>query len=581
MSSEGTGTLSSKWTRPDDFIKLQRLKQKKKQLAARVSSNNNKRPELDENDKCKLLEAKIAQKRKNPFAKFTDGAKKHKHDDPHVSSISDVQTSLTNNLTCLTSKRSPPATLVLQKFDAQAFAKLLHQAKVTQADEENDAALAARQKHTVHLPIDWCLKTRVRFFCPTELPATQLKTSQLASGLTSFVRCFDTHHTESTLDISDATRFNQCTYYWQHPHLPWLTLYPRSAKENNGITIGERERKALAEEWDYSFRGLFQLLRARQCPYFYLCANSFTVLFRAAGSGGRAETHALVTPSTRGMRSALRQEGIEYSMPLKQQNAADGVISNSSFTEESEGNIIDCGTSVTVANCQAEDNEHISDQDDDDDAWLESLGVDERELRRIQTTHARRLQAAEMSEDFSDNSLLLIEGVECQGFFSYLLNAKSTITSVGRLAGVPPTLLAPVAFPKATMQNLVPRSKKVRLDGVDYYSIDIKGLLLPTFLPSVAMLLCETRQTFSATLASSINTLAFTKATQKLLETTPAESKAAEQEAGVSGQVFGEQNLSECGLLPAVVGAICRTGQHAVGLLERICYQQGEGYAWS
>lgn len=52
------------------FIKLQRLKQKKKQLAARVSSNNNnKRPELDENDKCKLLEAKIAQKRKNPFAK--------------------------------------------------------------------------------------------------------------------------------------------------------------------------------------------------------------------------------------------------------------------------------------------------------------------------------------------------------------------------------------------------------------------------------------------------------------------------------------------------------------------------------
>jgi len=53
------------------FIKLQRLKQKKKQLAARVSSNNNniKRPELDENYKCKLLEAKIAQKRKNPFAK--------------------------------------------------------------------------------------------------------------------------------------------------------------------------------------------------------------------------------------------------------------------------------------------------------------------------------------------------------------------------------------------------------------------------------------------------------------------------------------------------------------------------------
>lgn len=224
-----------------------------------------------------------------------------------------------------TPTRPPPAKLVLQKFDAQAFAKLLHQQHAEQADEEDDAALAARQKHTSHLPMDWCLKTRVRFFCPSELPATQLKTSQLASGLTSFVRCFDTNQTDSTLDISDATRFNQCTYYWQHPHLPWLTLYPRSAKENNGVTIGERERKALAEEWDYSFRGLFQLLRARQCPYFYLCANTFTVLFRAAGCGGRAEMHALVTPSTRGMRNALRQEGIEYSMPLKKDATSGGV----------------------------------------------------------------------------------------------------------------------------------------------------------------------------------------------------------------------------------------------------------------
>ncbi|KAH8303099.1 hypothetical protein KR018_009717, partial [Drosophila ironensis] len=100
------------------------------------------------------------------------------------------------------------------------------------------------------------------------------------------------------------------------------------------------------------------------------------------------------------------------------------------------------------------------DDEDDDEEWLESLGVDERELRRIQSSHARKQQAAEMREDFSDNSLLLIDGVECQGLFSYLLNAKSAISTVGRLAGVPPTLLAPVAFPKATMQHLVPRSKK-------------------------------------------------------------------------------------------------------------------------
>ncbi|EDX11713.1 protein downstream neighbor of son homolog [Drosophila simulans] len=568
MSSEAS--VASKWTRPDDFIKLQRLKQKKNKLAARVSNNNNRRIglQVDETDKCKLLEAKLAQKRKNPFAKSTDDAKKLRVD-PQLADLEPVVTA-SSCFVRETPTRPPPAKFVLQKYDPQAFAKLFQQPQIN-AEDEDDAELAARQKHTAHLPVDWSLKTRARFFCPTELPAIQLKTSQLASGLTSFVRCMDPQRTESTLDISDATRFNQCNYYWQHPHLPWLTLYPRTAKENVGVVVGERERKALAEEWDFSFRGLFQLLRARQCPYFYLCANTFTVLFRAAGVGGRAESHALVTPSTRGMRQALRQEGIEFSMPLKSEGS--GNTHDSSFTEES--------TTSSLGPEAGEDAPPPAQEDEDDDEdWLESLGVDERELRRIQSSHARKQQAAEMREDFSDNSLLLVDGVECQGFFSYLLNAKSAISTVGRLAGVPPTLLSPVAFPKATMQHLVPRSKKVRLDGVDYFSIDIKGLILPTFLPSVAELLSETRQMFSSTLASSINTLAFSKATQKLLETPEMPQSDAEGE-DAAGQVFGEQNLSECGLLPGVVGSICRTGQHAVGLLERVCYQRDEGYAWS
>ncbi|XP_017044193.1 protein downstream neighbor of son homolog [Drosophila ficusphila] len=568
MSSEAG--LGSKWTRPDDFIKLQRLKQKKNKLAARVSNNNSKRPGLQvyETDKSKLLEAKLAQKRKNPFAKSTDDAKKQRID-PEVPNVEPVVTA-SSCFVRETPTRPPPAKFVLQKYDPQAFAKLFQQQQ-TNAEDEDDAELAARQKHTAHLPVDWSLKTRARFFCPTELPAIQLKTSQLASGLTSFVRCMDPQRTESTLDISDATRFNQCTYYWQHPHLPWLTLFPRTAKENVGVVVGERERKALAEEWDYSFRGLFQLLRARQCPYFYLCANTFTVLFRAAGVGGRAESHALVTPSTRGMRQTLRQEGIEFSMPLKTES--NGNAHDNSFPEESTSSSMGQETTEDAAPPDKED-------EDEEEDWLESLGVDDRELRRIQSSHARKQQAAEMREDFSDNSLLVIDGVECQGFFSYLLNAKSAISTVGRLAGVPPTLLSPVAFPKATMQHLVPRSKKVRLDGVDYFSVDIKGLILPTFLPSVAELLCETRQMFSSTLASSTNTLAFSKATQKLLES-PETAQPDGEGDDAAGQVFGEQNLSECGLLPGVVGSICRTGQHAVGLLERVCYQRGEGYAWS
>lgn len=114
------------------------------------------------------------------------------------------------------------------------------------------------------------------------------------------------------------TRFHQCCLVWQHPSLPWLELFPRSAGKvsaslgsNSAIANNQLIRDALYREWCDSFRSLFHLLRARQCPYFYVCTNNFTVLFRAAGICGLSEMHALLTPTTRGFRQALKQEGIQ------------------------------------------------------------------------------------------------------------------------------------------------------------------------------------------------------------------------------------------------------------------------------
>uniref|UniRef100_W8C915 Protein downstream neighbor of son n=1 Tax=Ceratitis capitata TaxID=7213 RepID=W8C915_CERCA len=326
------------WKHPDELIKLHRLKQKKKQLAARLNQNKvTTCLEKCELDKKELLEAKIAQKRKNPFAIKATDAKRNRTDgtplieDDSLLSFIDTPPPKKESFVRETPTRPPPAKLTLQPFDPKSFAAMLHGQSTTENDEDG---VLEEQKITKHLPMDWSIKTRVRIFCKSELPTTTLKTSQFASGLTSFVRCIDPQNIHCGLDISPATRFNQSSYYWQYPYLPWMTLFPRNAKCNNGIVLGERERKALADDWDYSFRGLFQLLRARQCPYFYLCANTFTVLFRAAGTGGCVETHALMSPSTRGVRSALRQEGIEYTMPLKN----DGALNKSddgNFTEES------------------------------------------------------------------------------------------------------------------------------------------------------------------------------------------------------------------------------------------------------
>lgn len=58
-----------------------------------------------------------------------------------------------------------------------------------------------------------------------------------------------------------------------------------------------------------SFRSLIQLVRAHQCPYFYLCANKFTCMIRAAGIGGFQQIHAVLSPTTAGFRRLLQKDG--------------------------------------------------------------------------------------------------------------------------------------------------------------------------------------------------------------------------------------------------------------------------------
>lgn len=58
-----------------------------------------------------------------------------------------------------------------------------------------------------------------------------------------------------------------------------------------------------------SFTSLYNLLKAKLCPFFYVCTYQFTVLFRAAGLAGSGAATALMSPTTRGLREAMRSEG--------------------------------------------------------------------------------------------------------------------------------------------------------------------------------------------------------------------------------------------------------------------------------
>lgn len=256
-------------------------------------------------------------------------------------------------------------------------------------------------------------------------------------------------------------------------------------------------------------------MRSLQCPYFYVCANSFTVLFRAAGIGGKVETHALLTPTSRGFRASLKEEDIEFSMPLKKNSEnqnksldSGNDTQSNSFTEDGANNS-GCHDESLVCN---------NTDDEDEETWLANLGVEASEIKKISTTHARRIHESECANDATDESIILIEGVECQAFFNFLLNAKSTTTKVGRLAGVPPTLIAPIAFPGATLRNVQVRSSIVRMNNVDYHSMELKGVILPHILQYLCSLFQETKDKFSATMVNFTGTSAMSKAAQKIVD---------------------------------------------------------------
>lgn len=56
--------------------------------------------------------------------------------------------------------------------------------------------------------------------------------------------------------------------------------------------------------------------------------------------------------------------------------------------------------------------------------------------------------------DNMKQSLIFVKGVDAQALFNFLINCKSAITPSGPLAGVPPTLLSPVAFHGATLKPI-------------------------------------------------------------------------------------------------------------------------------
>ncbi|UYV81857.1 hypothetical protein LAZ67_20002706, partial [Cordylochernes scorpioides] len=272
-------------------------------------------------------------------------------------------------------------------------------------------------------PVDWSLKTKLRLISTKPYPwrTGVFKSLEQASGTTSAVRCLHTGSEplrDSIIDTTPAAQFFQHCLYWQFPHLPWVSTFPRIVRNKKHGT------KCLTS--------LLQLVKSRQCLYFYLCAPTFTVLFRAAGVAGMLGAHALISPTTSAQRKALLAEDIQFTMPLRK--AGEESTDSSSLSQSQE------------------------DEEEEPADWLQSMGAGDELLSSLNSSNTRG-------------------------------TGHDNHERTGPLAGVPPTLLAPTAFLGGSLQCLSRRH--VVVEGGKYV-VELSGPVLPSAVYHLGLLTIKT-----------------------------------------------------------------------------------------
>jgi len=384
-----------------------------------------------------------------------------------------------------------------------------------------------------HPPLDWSLKTRLRLVSGTPLGWTQhLSTVEEASGVTGGVRCLSLSSGDHCLDTSANAQFHSSCLYWQHPALP-LPLYPRytlssysrpSSSSSPALTLSPDMQRALHSDWMTSLQSVYQLVKARQCPYFYLLAPNFTVLFRAAGVCGVQQMTALVSPTTTGVRSALKREEIEFTLPL--------------FRGE------------TGENAEDDTEENKAPECDTTNDFLESLGIEADSLPGLSNQAPKNRLAAgagsSQNIDGRPESVALVEGVECQSLLNYLLNAKLV---VGK-DQLPPTLLAPVAYHGATLRTL--RVKVGQVGGRGgvpaQHSVELTGPLLPHMVQGLTRLAAGQSSNYSLNMNTLEETVSFSMYQGEDNQSAPS--------------AFATASLDDCGLESEILKVFCaRTSQ--------------------
>lgn len=188
--------------------------------------------------------------------------------------------------------------------------------------------------------------------------------------------------------------------------------------------------------------------------------------------------------------------------------------------------------------------------------FLESLGLSQQDFPTIKKTV--KSKSAYEKEDKS-KTLVLIKGRDTNLLLTFLSNTDIIIPITGPLTGVPPTLLAPVAFSGASLHSLKLKSSHVMLNNELVHHLDLIGPILPNVLYEIMKFFEMTKKKFSSTINNCDATSSFTEFSSTKLDGT----------ANLMS-LFASENLKDCGLSKDLINNICQRKQQSKKVLTNV-----------
>ncbi|MFH4978285.1 hypothetical protein AB6A40_004994 [Gnathostoma spinigerum] len=410
-------------------------------------------------------------------------------------------------------------------------------------------------KKMSHLPVDLRLGTKVQVV--SHKPFSWMSSGRSTGASYVFIPGIDTDMavqimSQGSIDLekpstssdfqtllsetSELALLQASSMYWQYPSFPWMPMFPRledglhpAVQRETNHFLTNSCLKSVDSQWTDAFEQLYLSWKKGTRRVFYVCCPKFTVVFTKFPNDTNYETTeeslststvwvpgccVIVAPTNFSLRSVMKDEGIEFQMPLKPSSSRRSSTDSATFYlgeddsmsvnltasqppfihlhKEQSLNDTSCSPNKKV-NFESESPSKLdtSGNEIENAEWLKDIGISPRSTLKLKRHFSIGDEAARFGRQASNHSLIndglnisdytrsvvsITNPSSIQALFNLLNSSKICRSLIGPQGGLPPTLIASQPFLHSSLQSLSKSSQIIRKrESIFEYVFEMDG----------------------------------------------------------------------------------------------------------